>query len=152
MLFYTHLLIGILLFLLVGDYFHGGNQIVFLVILLLGSLLPDIDEQNSKINRQSGFIGSIISFLTRHRGIFHSLFLAVLFFLVITIFWNNYYAWALFLGYLGHLLGDALTPMGIQAFYPLLEFKLKGPIRTGGIAELLLLTGIIFLIARMILL
>lgn len=150
MLFYTHLLIGVLSFLILNPYFHGGNKWIFLAILLLGSLLPDIDEQNSKINRQSGFIGSIISFLTKHRGIFHSVFLAVLFFLLITIFWSNYYAWAMLVGYLSHLLGDALTPMGVHILYPLSNFKLKGPIRTGGIAELLLLTGIIFLIARMI--
>lgn len=149
MLFYTHLLIGVLSYLVLNPYFSGGNKWIFLVVLLLGSLLPDIDEQNSKINRQSGFIGSIISFLTKHRGIFHSVFLAVLFFLLITTFLSNYYAWALLIGYLSHLLGDALTPMGIHILYPLSNFKLRGPIRTGGIAELLLLTGIIFLIARM---
>lgn len=150
MLFYTHLLIGILLYLIAQPYFHGGNKWLFLAILLLGSLLPDIDEQNSKINRQSGFLGTIIGFLTKHRGIFHSVFLAILLFLLITAFWSNYYAWAMLIGYLGHLLGDALTPMGIQVFYPLSRFKLKGPIKTGGILELFLLAGMTFLIARMI--
>lgn len=151
MLFYTHLLIGVLLYLITHPYFPGGNKWIFMVIILLGSLLPDIDERNSKISRQSGIIGSIVGLLTKHRGIFHSVFLAILLFLLITAFWSNYYAWAMLIGYFGHLLGDALTPMGIQVFYPLSRFKLRGPIKTGRILELLFLTGIIFLVVKIIL-
>ena len=46
MLFLTHLLLGIVSFLLIKGYLVG-NQIVILLLILLGSILPDIDEENS---------------------------------------------------------------------------------------------------------
>ena len=143
MLFYTHLLLGILFFTFFKDYFSGGNTIIFLGMLLLGSILPDIDESHSTINRCTGIVGKIISFFFEHRGIFHSLLFAFIFFVGITQYWSNYYGWALQLGYCAHLLGDALTKRGVQIFYPFSHFKLKGPLRTGGFLEAIVLVLIV---------
>ena len=146
MLFYTHLLLGICVFLL-----WKGNpldNILLFFILLLGAILPDIDEIHSKINRWSGIIGSIIAFFSKHRGMFHSLLFALLFSALLGWLWQFQFGLALFLGYLSHLFGDALTPMGLAIFYPFSQFRIKGPIRTGSIWEFLIMIGLAVLIVK----
>lgn len=150
MLFYTHLLLGILFFLLSRNYFSGGNELLFFLLVLLGSLFPDIDESKSTINRWLG-TGKIAEFFTRHRGMFHSLLFVLFVFLTISFFSSTYYAYALALGYLSHLLGDVLTPMGLQIFYPFSKFRLHGPIKSGGVIELLLLLLLFLLVLKIIL-
>ena len=148
MLFCTHLLFGITFFLLLKDYFFGGNILVLFFLVLLGAILPDIDESNSKISKEAGFLGTIVSFLFKHRGIFHSLVLAVLVSFLLGWFWQWPYGIALFVGYLSHLLADGLTPMGVQIFYPLSKFKLRGPVKTGGWGEWLILVLLIVVIVK----
>ena len=118
MLFHTHILIGIVLFLLTKDLFQGGNQVIFFFFVLLGSILPDIDSRNSKMNRWSGIIGIIIVFFAKHRGIFHSLVFHLLLFFLMKPLIGTYYASALLIGYSAHLLGDGFTRGGIVLFYP----------------------------------
>ena len=141
MLFYTHLMIGIVAFILTKNFFSGGNEIIFFLLVLLASVFPDIDDGKSKIKKASGIIGSIISFTFKHRGIFHSVFMALGFFLITAIFWNSYYAFAILIGYGSHLFGDIITPMGLKLFYPLSDFKIRGPIRVGGLGEWVILFG-----------
>jgi inner membrane protein len=147
MLFHTHLMFGITTFILLSPVFSGGNEILFLVFVLLGSVLPDIDDGNSKIKKASGVLGSIVSFMFKHRGIFHSLIMVIVLFIVMS-FWNSYYAIGLTIGYLSHLLSDALTPMGIQFLYPFSSFKLRGPIKVGGIGEWVVLFGLVILVVK----
>lgn len=135
MLCRTHLLLGIVFFLLFHNFFYGGNVILFFGLVLLGSILPDIDERHSTVNRWSGFIGRIISFFFHHRGIFHSLLFAAVIFWAMKTYAGLYYAIGLALGYVAHLAGDALTPMGVQVFYPFSSFRLRGPMKTGGLLE-----------------
>jgi len=149
MLFPTHLLFGLLVFIFTKDYFSGGNQWFFLLLLLAGSILPDIDEAKSQINRSSGAFGWIISFFAKHRGMFHSIFLALGVFIALSYFWINYYAWAFFIGYIGHLLLDAFTRMGIQVFYPLSSFRVRGPLKSGGILEIILVLGLVFVLVKL---
>ena len=148
MLFYTHIVIGIVFFLLLKDYFTGGNEIIFFILVLLGSVLPDIDDGKSKIKKASGILGSMISFLFKHRGIFHSLIFALGLFFLTKYVWRGYYAWGLFIGYLAHLLGDALTPMGIQFLYPFSSWKIRGPIKVGSLGEKVILFSLIILVIK----
>ena len=138
---------GIVAFILLSPLFSGGNEIVFLVLVLLGSILPDIDDGNSKIKKASGVLGSIISFMFKHRGILHSLIFVFFLFILISL-WNSYYAWGLSIGYLSHLLSDSLTPMGIRIFYPFSSFKLRGPIKVGSTGEWIVLFGLVILVAK----
>ena len=147
MLFYTHVLLGILFFLLFRGYFSGNILLVFL-LMLLGSVLPDLDEPHSKINQWSGVLGRIISFFFKHRGMFHSLLFAGIFLILLGYFWQWPYAIALALGYLAHLLIDSITPLGVQLFYPFSRHKIRGPVRTGGAWELFLLALFIVLIIK----
>ena len=141
MLFHTHIILGIVVFLFVKDIFNGGNQIIFFLLVLLGSILPDIDEKHSKINRWSGFFGLIIAFFFKHRGLFHSIVLHGLLFLILSVAFQKYYAFALLSGYLAHIIGDGVTLAGVPIFYPFSNFKIKGPVKVGGWME-----GVLFLL------
>ena len=142
MLFYTHVVIGIILFLSFGHLFAEANVVIFLLVVLLGSLLPDIDENGSKINQWSGIIGRIVSFFTKHRGVSHSIFFSALLFFIVKWFFGIY-SWAFLIGYLGHIFADGITPMGVHIFYPFSNFKIKGPIKVGSFAEGVLFLGLV---------
>ena len=135
MLFHTHLLIAVSFFLIIRLFYPPINTPLFLVILLFGSILPDIDEPKSTINRWSGVVGRIITFFARHRGFFHSLLFIVIVSSAISSFFDPAYAAALALGFLAHIFGDAVTPMGIELFYPFSRFRINGPIKVGGLLE-----------------
>ncbi|MBU0457718.1 MAG: metal-dependent hydrolase [Nanoarchaeota archaeon] len=147
-LFHTHILLGIIVFLFTKDFFSGGNQIIFFLMVLLGSILPDIDESKSKINQWSGIIGKIIAFFAQHRGFYHSLLFFVITFMSVSYLWSNYYAWGLLLGYLAHMFGDGITLMGVQIFYPFSKFKIKGPVKVGGMVESVILIFLVILIVK----
>jgi len=146
MLFNTHILLGITLFIVIKDFFKGGNEIVFFLLVLLGSIFPDIDSPNSKINQWSGFIGKIVTLFANHRGVFHSLPLYLILFFLITFFWSKYYASALFIGYLAHIIGDGITRGGVKIFYPFSFFKIRGPVKVGGYFEWVIFGFLIIII------
>jgi inner membrane protein len=145
MLFPTHILLGIVFFLITKNFFIGNDYIAFFLVLL-GSILPDIDSKHSKINQWSGFIGKIVVFFSKHRGLWHSVFLHGLLFTVVWNYFNVYYASALFVGYFAHLVGDGITPMGVKLFYPFSDYKIKGPIKVGGWFESLLMVLLVVMI------
>src|SRR3989344_8224130 len=150
MLFYTHLLFGVAFFLVVREFAPEISTPIFLVFILFGSILPDIDEPKSRISRWSGIFGKIIGLLSKHRGFFHSLLFIALLYLVLNYFFGHYYGLAVVLGFLAHIIGDGLTPMGINLFYPFVEGRIQGPIRTGSWQEKvlmgLLLTFILYMV------
>ncbi len=151
MFFTTHLLIGISIFLLLKDFFYGGNETIFLLLILFGSVFPDIDGRKSKIVQWTGIFGIIISFFSKHRGFFHSLFFVSLFTIAIKLFFGTYYAWGLFLGLTLHLFADGLTKQGINILYPFKEFKIKGMIRTGRWGEWIIqIVLLVFIVVKLI--
>lgn len=151
MLFPTHILLGISIFLVLRDFFSGGNEGIFFLFVLLGSILPDIDAKKSKINRWTGIIGMVVAAISKHRGFFHSLlFYSVLFF-VLGYFFNFYYGAALMLGYLAHIIGDGVTLQGVRIFYPFSNFRLRGFVRVGGFTEnVILLALFVFIILKLL--
>jgi membrane-bound metal-dependent hydrolase YbcI (DUF457 family) len=112
-----HIGIGIIAFFAYA-YFIGNiassinNPLIWgVVAVVIGSIIPDVIEPATSY---------------RHRGLFHSFSaLLVIFFLfgstalialVISFFseFSAFYLWScFFLGYLFHLLADAITPMGL---------------------------------------
>jgi inner membrane protein len=114
-----------------------SDSFLFLAVGALFSLVPDIDQSNSKLGRYVKPVG----FVMKHRGILHSVWIPLSF--AALVFPYSYdIAVALFLGYTSHLVSDSLTKEGIAFFYPL-SHKAKGFIRTGGFSEKLFFTIII---------
>lgn len=149
MMFRTHILFAIFLYILVVQLFHLNFSIIFALILAFGAILPDIDSPSSFVNKKYLLgIGKGISMFSSHRGFFHSIFGAIIFFVIalILIFFlkaSVFYAIALEAGYLLHLAADSLNVSGIKWFWKSGHIKWK--IKTGSIFEELFFLGLLAL-------
>ncbi len=129
MMYRTHLTFALFLGLLFLPFIH--EKIFFLPIVLLCSLLPDIDSMHSKLGKY--WIFRPLQWIVKHRGMLHSLTLAILIALIIS-FAFPVVAFPFFLGYVSHLLGDAVTEEGIRPWWPFKK-EVEGFFRTGGRIE-----------------
>jgi len=114
-------------------------SITLALVLAFGSILPDIDHPQSFVNRNYLFgIGKSVSLFSTHRGFFHSIFGALVFFLISLLIiypFNLSILYPIFLvsGYLLHLLADSLNISGIKWLWKTGHFS--GPIKTASIFE-----------------
>ena len=129
MMFKTHLVVSLLLSLILFPFF-SLDEIIFLIVFIIGSIFPDIDAQTSFIGKRAWLFGKF--FL--QRGIFHSIWMLLLLVSVIWIF-EPKLALVFGLGYVSHLMLDTLNHAGIRPFHPISRFRIKGYFKTGGIAE-----------------
>lgn len=134
MMYKTHAAFGLLAGLIAMNYVDV-NKYAFLAAVIFGSLFVDIDEDNSYIGRKAGFLSSVIEFLFGHRGIFHSLLMALLMFLGFYYFGYFGLGIGFLIGYVSHLIADALTLEGVRIFYPFSRYAIRGFIRTSGLLE-----------------
>ena len=111
----THIAMSIALYLALNKFIIIDDKPIILVVifLILGSLIVDIDSKNSLIGRFTPF-----HHFLKHRGITHTLIAAIIISLPFMIYDESLGIIFLF-GYLSHLLGDMMTPMGIKLFYPI---------------------------------
>jgi inner membrane protein len=124
----THLAGGVLAGMLVGAAPAG------IAVAGVSALLPDIDTFNSKVGRVSPFLSIPIRIIFGHRGVFHSLLAAGLIYLAAKTLVPGY-ALYVFLGYLSHLVLDALTPQGVKFLWPI-PYSFRIPlVPTGSIFE-----------------
>lgn len=142
MLAKTHVAFGILAGLLTLKYAAVSNDLLFIALVIIGVFLPDVDHPDSKLNN-SLKITKIIPFFFSHRGFFHSIFAALLVFGVLWHFVGFIYGFGLFVGYLSHLLSDALTISGVNFLHPIAKFKVRGPVQTGTFVETLVFFAVI---------
>ena len=140
MMFKTHIAFGSLAALFAIQYLNPRNQLLFFLIVVFGSALPDIDSPNSKIGRKVKVIG----WLFKHRGFFHSFIALALFSLLFYSLSNNMlYSAAFFFGYLSHLVIDAFTLEGIAPLHPISTRRINGFIRTGHFIEFVVFVGLV---------
>lgn len=106
---------------------------------LVSALLPDLDHPRSLLGRQLPWISGPLSRLFGHRGFTHSLLavgMGVWGLAQVEAPWllSGAVKDALIVGYLSHLLGDWLTPMGIPLLWPWRRrFRLPClPLKSGG--------------------
>ncbi len=106
---------------------------------LASALLPDLDHPRSLLGRQLPWISGPLSRLFGHRGFTHSLLavgMGVWGLAQVEAPWllSGAVKDALIVGYLSHLLGDWLTPMGIPLLWPWRRrFRLPClPLKSGG--------------------
>src|SRR3989344_6776037 len=109
MMFKTHLAFGLLISLLIVNTINVSYPIIFVILVTLFSSLPDIDHPKSKIGRKLFFISWPISIFFKHRGFFHSIFPPAILFIVLSVIGQHFFALTIALGYISHLLGDAIT-------------------------------------------
>ncbi len=115
-----------------------------LALAVLGSMLPDIDHPGSLVGRKLRVVSVPLSLLVGHRGITHSL-LAVLACLgLLAVMGLGWLAAPVAVGYLSHLLADALTPSGVPLLWPNRRRFTLDLLETGSLTEwgLVLLLGL----------
>ena len=143
MMYYTHLAFGFLIALLSIEFFDIKNKLIFILVVVMFSIFPDIDEKKSKIGKKYRWASTIINFVFGHRGFFHSIYIPLaLYFIFYYI--NDEIGVAILAGYFSHLFMDALTKNGIRPLYPIINKKINGFIKTNSILEKILFL-IIFL-------
>lgn len=145
MMFKTHLAFGFLIGLLSLKILNTNHPILFIILVVLFSSLPDIDHPKSKIGRKLFFISWPINLIFKHRGFFHSIFPPLISFFILSYFNFIFFAFAIATGYLSHIIIDAITKEGINFLHPISKFKIQGPIRTGFLLEKILFIFIIIL-------
>lgn len=129
MLIRTHLAIAVFVMLLFVQ--HVNNPLVFMTVLLIATMLPDVDSAFSTLGK--GKQWRILQFFVEHRGPIHSLTLSIIISIILSFFLPTI-AFAFFLGYSTHLFVDSFTKEGITPFWPQNK-KSKGPLKTGGVLE-----------------
>ena len=149
MLFRTHIVFSLMVYFLLSYILEMPFWVLGFV--LLSTAFVDIDIKNSKFGNRWYF--RPLQWMTKHRGILHSLIFALLLSLIV----GSFSLWAgfgFFIGYLSHLFLDCFTKSGVRLFWPL-KFKIKGFVKSGGIVEqiifVLLLFLNIFIVGRLIL-
>jgi len=148
-MFKTHLAFSFLCAILVWPVFvdSGIPRWFFLIIFIFTSLLPDIDTTSSFLGKRFKIVGWIFG----HRGLFHSLFPFILIVIPVYLFFGFWYASAVFLGCLSHLVLDMLNHQGVGLFFPLLKWRIKGFCKSGGLFEKVLfiicIAGVVVVIA-----
>ncbi len=125
----THLAIGTALALYFLPFIK--HKLFFIPIVIISSLLPDIDTMHSSIGRKKIF-RPVQVFLT-HRGPMHSYTICAIISLILAFFFPTY-ALPFFLGYSFHLFADSFTINGIRPFWPL-KFNTKGVVKTGSMLD-----------------
>ncbi len=138
MLWYTHITFALLL----AEFFNFN--IFEYVILILASLLPDVDHPDSKLGYRIKPISNLIKIIFGHRGIMHSFWALFVFTYIFYLF--SSYSIPFFIGYFSHLFIDGFTKAGINYLNPLLNIRLQGFIKVGGFYEYILFIILVVLI------
>ncbi len=143
MLIKTHLVISLFAILVLLPFVN--SKIVFIVVALLATYIPDIDAPESKFG--SKFYFRPLQWFVKHRGFLHSFSFLFLVSLIFVLFIPQL-ALGFFLGYGLHILLDSFTIQGVQIFYPF-KRRISGKIRTGSLLE----TGffVVFLVLDLVL-
>ena len=139
----THLAIGALTALALESFITPTNQAAYYIVVLIGSLLPDVDHEGSTINNLFPLTHYAAKLVT-HRGIFHTIFAPIAIGFVIGTLTQPQYGWYVLIGYLSHLASDSLTKLGVNWLYPFTEEKLGGPVTTGTWVETLIFWSALF--------
>lgn len=136
----THLVAGLVLAAIITEFFTFQKPLLAIILILVGSLIPDIDEKTSILGRKFRIIGSV----SKHRTFFHGILFLVVCVAALSLIVELKYVLAFTAGFTSHILLDALTPAGVRPFWPS-PLKIKGFIRVGSVLEkilFLLLVGI----------
>jgi membrane-bound metal-dependent hydrolase YbcI (DUF457 family) len=113
MMLKTHLAVVVFAILLMID--SVENKLVFVLVALISTYLPDIDSRYSKIGQKS--IARLLQWFTKHRGMIHSFTFLCSLTIIFVLIWPIG-ALGFFLGYGLHLFTDSFTRDGIMPFYP----------------------------------
>ena len=125
----THIAIGLAIALQFLQ--HVNGKALFLVVVLVSSILPDVDSPRSFLGKS--WFGKPLNMIASHRGFLHSYTFCILLSIFFALFYPIF-AFPFFLGYSFHLFADSFTPGGIRPFWPFKNSS-SGNVITGGKIE-----------------
>jgi membrane-bound metal-dependent hydrolase YbcI (DUF457 family) len=125
----THIVISIAVALYFLPFIE--HKLLFIPIVLVGGLFPDIDSMSSGSGNKLLF--RPVQAVFKHRGPLHSYTFSIGLTLILAFFWPIH-ALPFFLGYSFHIWVDSFTRRGIRPFWPL-RFESKGAAKTGGVID-----------------
>lgn len=130
---------------------NGIESSVFVFLVSLSALAPDVDEPGSWIGRRLWFLSWTIKILSiffptfKHRGVTHLLAVPLAIFIIGYLI-GNVWIIGIAIGWFAHTLGDLITAGGIigyfYPFWPEKRIRLMSkylPIYTGGFVEYLII-------------
>jgi inner membrane protein len=142
----THLLFAILFGIIYFKHSYIPDQITVLLFttgLLIGYLLPDIDEPKSSISQTIPLIPWILQRFTKHRGIFHTIWPPIALYALSKLLPLPTLFIGAAIGYISHLVSDMLTVSGLKPLHPLTKFRIKGLVKTGSLLEIILFVALV---------
>lgn len=139
MLIRTHLAFIVLALILFVP--HVDNNLIFIFVALIATMLPDIDSTASTIGHHRVF--GLFRFFIQHRGFIHSFTFCVFISVLLAIFWPVV-ALPFFLGYALHLFVDSFTQEGIMPFWPSKK-RSSWKLHTGSLVETTLFLFLVLL-------
>lgn len=144
MMFKTHVALAVAVGLAVVP--HVTHPYSFFPLLILATLLPDIDSMHSFLGQYKLF--RPLQWFVSHRGMIHSmtLCLAITFLLALFV---PVVALPFFVGYGLHLFADSVTIEGIRLWWPWSD-EVRGKIRTNGRVEKIIFYALCFVIVVLV--
>ena len=130
----THLAFGMLIaaLLTLVTHFNMLHKFLFFAMIVIGSVLPDIDTPKSYVGKRVKLNPAV---LFGHRTLFHSFTIVVVLFIAFLFAKQaRLLLGGLLIGYVSHLLLDALTLQGIVLFWPF-KAKVRGSIATSSMID-----------------
>ena|ERR1700712_4901098 len=116
----------------------------YLGLVVLGSLLPDVDHPKSWVGRRTRPVSTALAAALGHRGITHSAIAVVgLSLLLLHAGYRRGAVCAMAVGYLSHLAADMLTPQGLRLAWPLRGTWCLPLCRTGSPMESVVVLGLL---------
>lgn len=103
------------------------HSLLSLSIIVISSLLPDIDTPYSYLGRKLKPISYLIYHIFGHRTITHSLLIWTLLLIASPIFLHTTTSiiifFSMYLGIMSHILLDMISPIGVPLLYPLTKYN-----------------------------
>lgn len=130
MLFRTHFVFGLFIFLLIYPFFE--NLFLFSLFFLFSIFFVDVDSKKSRMGKI--IIFRPLQLVFSHRGMFHSIFFALALVCFLILF-DLSAGFGFLIGYLSHLFLDCFSVSGVRLFWPISAKKVRGFVKTGGIIE-----------------
>lgn len=131
---------------LINSNINISAYVILYAGILIGSILPDIDEPHSLIGSKLSFISYQINIVFGHRTITHNIFIGIII-SIIGLLLNINIIIGIGLGIIIHILSDSITKGGINGgLFPLTSNNTKFVLlpyslrfKVGGIVELCIL-------------
>ena len=138
MLLRTHLVFAIFFILLFISFVD--SKFWFIILALIGFIVPDLDSKDSKFGRNLFFRPA--QFFFKHSGFIHSLTFGFLISLVLSIVFPVF-GLGFFVGFSSHIFSDSFTKEGIMPFWPFKK-RSQGFVETGSFIESIIFYSLVF--------